>query len=418
MLHFSDEPYQFFAPKPNRLVMGCAGLVNRWHILPGTLRIAQVEVSCPDVVRRARREGKRVLFVPNHPSHSDSQTMFEVQRRLGVRSMFMAAYDAFFAGRRRSWLLRRLGVFSVDRESSDKQSLNQAIRTLVEGRYALTIFPEGNVYLHNDLVTPFHEGAFYVAWKALQELQKSDANADVLICPVSLKFTHMTDCRPQLYEMLRQVAGAAGTEFDEAKPPVDEIRRIGAESLKKTLRQRGIRIVEEPGLPLPQLIQSSADSLLQSLEKKIGVQAGPTDELFDRIRRIRREVHRIRVNPERAADHEVAAAWANEAMTALRVVSYSGQYLDHSTLDRFAETAEKLVEDIYSRMGQAYAERCAYVRVSEPISLAGFLADWPGKPKDAIQDLARRCEAEVQQGIDDINSNNPHPGGELFVPVS
>lgn len=418
MLHFSDEPYRFFTPKPNRWVMGCAGLVNRWRILPRKLRITCVEPTWPDSVRCAHREGKRILFVPNHPSHSDSQTMFEVLRRVRLRSMFMAAYDAFVARRRRAWLLRRMGVFSVDRESSDKASLNQAIKTLVEGRYALTIFPEGNVYLQNDRVTPFHEGAFYIAWKALQELQKQDSQSDILVCPVSLKFTHMTDCRAEVRRKLHQAARAGGTEFDDSRPHVEEVRRVGAAALMKTLKQRGIPVVEDPTLSLPELIHASADLLIRSLEGKIGVEVKAQDSLIERIRRVRREVHRIRIDADRAADHEVAAAWASEAMTALRVASYTGQYLDHPTLDRFAETAEKLIEDIYSEMGTAYADRCGYVRVAAPISLSGYFQESPMKPRDAMQDLARLCESRVQQGIDEINAGNPYPGGQLFDPVS
>lgn len=415
MLHFSDEPYRFFEPKPNRLVMGCAAAVNRWRILPRQLRITRVEAVWPEAVRQAQRQGLRLLFVPNHPSHSDSQTLFEVFRRAGIWSMFMAAYDAFVSRRRRAWLLRRLGVFSVDRESSDKRALNQAIRTLVEGQHPLTIFPEGNVHLQNDEVTPFHEGAFYIAWKALQQLQKTEPQADILICPVSLKFTHLTDCREAISERLQRVAEAAGTRLHTASSPVEEVRRIGAAALFKTLRQRGITIAEDPLLPLPELIRRAAEPLVESLEGKIGLSSSPGESLVERIRRIRREVHRIRIDASRAADHEVAAAWANEAMTALRIVSYTGHYLDHPTLDRVAETAEKLDEDTFSEMGTAYADRCGYVRVAEPIGLSGFLGRSPLKPKEAIQELTRLCETRVQSGIDRVNAENPHPGGEPYL---
>jgi hypothetical protein len=206
----------------------------------------------------------------------------------------------------------------------------------------------------------------------------------------------------------------ADTGFDETQPLVQELRRIGAAGLRKILRQRGIRLEESSSMPLPQFIQSAADSLLRSLEGKMGLSVDPADSLFDRIRAVRREVHRIRIDPERAADHEVAATWADEAMTALRVLSYSGQYLDQPTLDRVAETTEKLVEDTYSRMGEAYAPRVAYARVAEPIRLSAFLKETPGRSKNALQSLARLCERRVQEGIDAVNASNPHPGGKPY----
>lgn len=415
MLHYSDEPYRFFPPKPAPWLILGAREINRRYILPRERRVDRVEVSCPDRVREAWRRGDRVLFAPNHPSHSDPQTMFEAYRQLRLRSMFMAAYDAFYSSRRRRWMLQRLGVFSVDRETSDKQALGQAVRTLVEGRYALTIFPEGNVYLQNDWVTPFQEGAFFVACRALQSLRKDGWEGEILVCPVSLKFTHMTDCRPQLREMLHQAAAAANTEFDEAKDHIGELRRIGAMVLRKTLRQRGVKLPEEAGEALPDLIPTAAGSLLAPLEEKIGLEPGSDDTLLDRIRAVRRAVHRIRIDPARAADHDVAVSWANEAMTALRILTYTGRYLDEPTLDRFAETTEKLTEDIFSRMGTPYAPRCAYVRVADPVRLSEFLGEDPGPSRDATSSLARWCETRVQEGIDAINAANPHPGGKAYV---
>jgi len=413
MLHYADEPYRFFAPKPNRLVQWIAAQVNRRRVLPCQQKIARVEVSCPDTVRTAWRKGDRLLFVPNHPSHSDPQTMFESFRQLGIHSMFMAAYDTFFASKRRTWLLRRCGVFSVDRESSDKPSVKQAVRTLVQGRYALTIFAEGNVYLQNDLVTPFHEGAFFIAWKAWQELQSRKDPADVWICPVSLKFTHMHDARPHIVAMLEEAAQTLGTTFDKNTSHLEEVRRIGLAALRRTLQQRAIPMAEDDDRPLPDQIQSAADAFLTSLEQKIGLEQ-KSDSPMERVRRIRRAVHDIRTDPNREADHEIASTWAIEAMTALRIVSYSGHYLDHPTVDRFAETAEKLLEDIYSRMGIPYSDHCAYVRMAEPIRLSERVDGTPGKPRQIVEKLARECEAAVQAGIDVTNRSNPHPGAQPY----
>lgn len=415
MLHYSDQPYRFFPPQPQPWLMAGARMANRRWILPRQKLIDGIELECPGEIRRAWRRGDRILFCPNHPNHSDPNAMYEVHRQMHVRSLFMAAYDAFYSNRARRWVLRRLGVFSVDREASDKHSIHQAIQTLVEGRYALTIFPEGNVYLQNDWVTPFHEGACLVAWKAFEKIRREGSGQDVLVCPVSLKYTHLTDCRPQVHAMMRRAAEAADTGFDPDRPHAEEFRRIGAEILSKTLRQRGISVPDSQGVPLPEVIASSADSMLRSLEEKMSLSPDPSDSLVERIRAVRREVHRIRIDPRRAADHEVAAAWANEAMTAMRILSYPGRYLDHPTLDRFAETAEKLTEDIFSRMGEPYAPRHAYVRIDEPVRLSEFIEQHPGRPKDVIRTLTRYCESRVQAGIDVINEANPHPGGEDYA---
>ena len=54
--------------------------------------------------------------------------------------------------------MQNIGCFSIDREGSDRKAMTEATRILKEGEFALTIFPEGNVYLTNDRVTPFFGG--------------------------------------------------------------------------------------------------------------------------------------------------------------------------------------------------------------------------------------------------------------------
>ena len=84
--------------------------------------------------------------------------------------------------------MQRHGAFSIDREGSDKQSMKEAIRILKEGEYAMTIFPEGNVYLNNDRVTPFMEGAAFVSMRAQKEL---GSDAPIYAVPVSFKMTYI-----------------------------------------------------------------------------------------------------------------------------------------------------------------------------------------------------------------------------------
>ena len=82
----------------------------------------------------------------------------------------------------------------------------------------------------------------------------------------------------------------------------------------------------------------------------------PKDDLMDRIRNARREIHKVRSDPEREIDHSVAASWADEAILAFRILSYAGNYLSEApTLDRVGETIEKMREDLFSRAFPPYA---------------------------------------------------------------
>ncbi len=181
--------------------------------------------------------------------------------------------------------------------------------------------------------------------------------------------------------------------------------------MQKNLRLRGIAFDEMDELPA--LIEHAADRVLTSLEAKLGVSPKPGDGLMERVRAARRVIHETRCDPDRVADHAAAASWADEAMLAMRIASYSGRYVaERPTLDRIAETAEKLGEDVNRRMMPPLGRRRAMVRFGEPIDVVRFTAD--RKPRLAIRDLTAALETAVQAGIDALNQANPAPGGKAW----
>lgn len=411
MLDFSDKPYRYFPPRRNPLVAWFMGIYNRRYSLPRQHQIESLEIcGQTDELKRLGR-GARLMFVPNHPTHSDAQIYTEALRRIGVTSHFMAAYDVFLRSRRSAWILQRMGSFSVDREGSDSRSMKQCGDTLRRGDHALTIFPEGNVYLQNDVVTPFHDGAALIGLRCCRSL--GDENIAVLAVPVSIKVTHLHDVRDQLSRRLHDLAEALRLELPRGLPPLEAVRSVGQTALARNLRQRGIDVPETESVAA--LIEESAESVISGLEKKMSLKPRPRDSLIDRIRRARRAVHEIRIDDSRAQDHAAAGHWADEAMLALRIASYSGAYVAaRPTIDRFAETIEKLYEDIYRRVCEPWAARRALVHFSQPIDLRDFLGSFKRKARVAVRELTDACERSVQNGLDELNAQNPHSGGQLW----
>ncbi|MEZ5302179.1 MAG: lysophospholipid acyltransferase family protein [Verrucomicrobiales bacterium] len=412
MLPFHDAPYRFFPPRPNALVAALARLVNRRISLPCRQhRIASLEVGGGEALHAiARRTDARLLFVPNHPTHSDPQIMTESLRRCGVKSAFMAAYDVFLRGRLQAWVMQRTGSFSVDRDASDSQALKTAIAVLAEGARALTIFPEGNVHLANDRPAPFLEGAAFIALRAQKQL--GDA-AEVFAVPVAIKATYLEDVRPAAVDQLQRIAADLGTGFDPAAPSVGETRRIGIAAIERSLKQRGYP-PPDPGEDLGDHVRRCVELLLVRLEAKIEQPPKVGADLIERARRARAAVHAVRADPARKIDHPAAAIWADEAMLALRLLGYAGNYLaEHPTLDRFAETAERIAEDLYSQPCRPCGKRHAFVEIQKPISIKTALAD-AAKARGAAKQLTRDIEAAVQAGLEAINAGNPHAGGKAL----
>lgn len=385
---------------------------NRARYLPRTKRVVEVAVEGGDELLAARRPSDRLLLLPNHPSHADPEVFFEALRQTGISTLFMVAYDIFLRNRRNACIIQRTGGFSVDREGSDPSALKQAKQTLVDGRHALTIFPEGNVYLQNDQVTPFHEGAAMIGLRTAREL--AERHARILAVPVSIKLTYLQDVRDAVFARLNELASAVEVELREDDPPVERLIQVGVAALHRNLKHRGIDSPREDDLT--KLIQAAAGVVLDRLEAKLDQSSREGDSLIDRVRKARRVIHQIRLDDSRAADHAAAAHWADEAMLAFRIASYAGNYVAaRPTLDRFAETVEKLSEDVFARMPKPFGDRRATVRFNAPIDLTDYLPAFSRKARDAVRELTRDIEQTVQRGVDAINERNRQPGGTVTV---
>jgi hypothetical protein len=109
MLEFSDAPYRFFEARPSAPLIRLGRALNRHLFLPGPnhlIRDLSIDGDL-EALAETRGKGDRLLFVINHPSHSDPQALTEVQRRLGVDACFMAAYDVFLRGRLTAWSMQK-----------------------------------------------------------------------------------------------------------------------------------------------------------------------------------------------------------------------------------------------------------------------------------------------------------------------
>ncbi len=413
MLEYSDLPYQFLPPRPNRLVIALAQMITPSIVLPGkNHRLSAVELSGKELFLESRSHKQaRFVFMPNHPTHSDPQVMMEVCRQLQVKPAFMAAHDVFVRGKISSWFMQRIGAFSVDREGSDRKAMKCATGILTTGKYPLVMFPEGNVYLCNDLVTPFVEGAAFIALRAQKEL---GSDIPVFAVPVSLKYSFVEDVREKFITNLNGIAEEFGDELNREKSVIDELKRISIKVLIHYLELHG-QTPPQGGLKTDESISKAAERLIISLETKMKVTAREGDDLTTRVRKIRTTIHGIRSDPTRKDEHDTVSGYADEAMFALRILGYLGGYSNSNpTLDRIAETITRLREDITSETAKPAGRRKAYVKICKPVDLREYLGKFQKGARAAIAELTSACEDSVQAGINELNAGNSLPGSKPF----
>ncbi len=410
MLEFSDAPYRFFPAEPSPFLIRVGRALNRSFILPGkNHRIAELRLDgAIDAVSDARAAGDRIVFVINHPSHSDPQVMTEVFRRLALPSSFMAAYDVFLRGRFNAWSMQKLGNFSIDREAADRKAMSAAIEMVQKGGVCLAIFPEGNVYLTNDRVTPFLDGTAFIALKAQQACE----NARVKIVPVSLKFTHLTIPHEPVRRRLVELGAHSGHAYGPGatEDPLGAILGLGRHLLGLNLQCHGLlRENELADASLSGTLRHFASGLVDEVESVLSLTKPEDASLVDRIRKARSTIHQLRTDPA-AGRHPEIDGLAAKAILAFRVHGYLTPYLtENPTIDRYDETAERLAEDHFSKAMPRTGPRRAIVRIHEPIDVAAML-ETEGSLRKAVSPLTRGMERTVQEGIDAINASNDAPG--------
>lgn len=428
MLRFTDRPYVFKPSRPNWLVYRLAMWVNRLRILPGELhQIHSLDVCGGDAVSSLQSDpGRRVIFVANHSTHSDVEILVEAQRRVGVWGAYMAAHEVFARGRLQSWVMQRVGAFSVQRESVDRQSIKEAVRLTKEGRLSLTLFPEGNVAFTNEQLGPFMEGAAFIAKKAQREL---GCDAQVVIVPTSIRVTHTEDVRGLLRRQLLGLIKSlelAGVEVtvDPDEPFYRQVEAVGGavlyhglkrrarfadEDLERWRKQwRGRWLEDSEGciLQVMQMILDLIDLEMKALPKQepltmIASADCSKDELAERLKTLRSQLAKRRfVEGEDAKD---LARWDDLSVLLLRVQTYAASYLrEKPSVDRCSETLEKLREDAEDQLIRPESPRHSVVFFGAPITVGS----------QSVRELTSDLESRVSQGVNTYCS--PHVGGELF----
>ena len=100
----------------------------------------------------------------------------------------MASWHLFMQNRVQSFLLPRIGGFSVYREGLDRESLKCATRILTEARFPLTIFPEGFVTRNNDRLFNLMDGVAFLARSAAKQRAAAPQPGKVVMHPVFIRY--------------------------------------------------------------------------------------------------------------------------------------------------------------------------------------------------------------------------------------
>jgi hypothetical protein len=359
---------------------------RRWRQLHRGQKLEGVDATGLEHVQQAVKEGQGVLITPNHSAHYDSAALYAAADKISQPLYFLTAWQVFaMSSRFECWAMQRLGCFSIDRESTDRQAFKQAVKVLQEEPHPLVIFPEGDIYHVSDRVTPFREGAAAIALSASKRSERP-----IVAIPCGIKFRYVEDPTQNLLELMGRLEDRLllrpGRDaklpdriyrLAEAVLSLKELDYLGA-SRTGTVKERAAslgnailsQLEERHKLPgkggtTPERVKNLRQCIIRKLEG--GVEHGEKAEQSEKPEDSQPSVQLTEAD-QRAMQQEM-----DDLFFVMQLYSYPGDYLHgEPTIERLAETLDKFEEDILGvPLPSVRGRRRVEVHFGEPIAVGG-----------------------------------------------
>jgi 1-acyl-sn-glycerol-3-phosphate acyltransferase len=343
---------------------------------------------------RASLAAKRsIMLAPNHCRLSDPMVLGVMALEAGTYLHAMASWHLFKQSWFQTFMIRRMGAFSVLREGTDRKALDTAIDILVNRRRPLITFPEGALTRHNDIVREMMDGPSFIARQAAKRLKKIDPAGEVVIHPVAIRYAFDGDVAQSLSPTLEELESRLSWQPQRHRSLVARIRRI-AEALL-SLKEIEFLGATRAGDPFER-----AEFLMESVLEKLETEWQIKDNSGGVIARVKRL--RTAILPEMITGtitpSERDRRWRH--LTAIyyvqQIASYPRDYIlpEKNLPERVVETVERLEEDFVDS-SHKYEPFHAVVDVGGAIPVGTHRER--GGESDPIMDEVRR---QLQSMID------------------
>jgi hypothetical protein len=307
----------------------------------------------------------------------------------------MASWHLFNKGRFDAFAIRKMGGFSVNREGSDRQSLETAIEILATADRPLIIFPEGTTNRTNDVLKPLLDGVAFIARSAARR-RKKVADGRVVILPVGMKYLCVDD---DISGWVDRQLTRFETELGWFHPTDHSLlqRTIGLSEAMLALKEVQFLGGSQAG-GLPGRRDSLIEQLLGRTEERLGIRVQEAD-VRGRVRSIRSEVVKRYFGgdpdnrEQERLEHDVIAA-----NLAQELLSYPDCYLlaDEVTDTRMVETIQRMQETFHGKADTS-VELKVVIDFDEPIEVP---TERP--PRGQADPLMERLNASLSQMVGDL----------------
>ena len=360
-------------------------------------RIKRIEVRGIEHCQQAISDPCGVLITPNHSFHYDSYVMIEISHRVSRPFHFLTAWQVFdMGGQFDRWMLQRHGCYSINREANDVQAFKTSIAILQKSEHPLVVFPEGDIYHHNDRVSPFRDGAAAIALSAAKRSERP-----VVVVPCAVKAFYLSDPGPVLADLMTRLESTLHWRPQTYKGLAERIYRF-AEGL---LALKELEYLNAPQSgEITERVRRLASAVLNRLEAKHQLSRPPVG-IPERAKEVRRAVitamEQESISAEQRAGLETDL---EDVFFVIQLYSYPGDYVaEKPVIERIAETLDKFEEDVlHATYPAVRGDRHVVVKFGAPITVPNGRE---GKP--SVAEWTDKLEQQVQRLLDEINDQPP-----------
>ncbi|MBI5770932.1 MAG: 1-acyl-sn-glycerol-3-phosphate acyltransferase [Verrucomicrobia bacterium] len=360
------KPYRFVAPHRGKLWWRLFRPILPFY-LRKTAGIVQVECRQVERLRASLDAGHGIMLVPNHCRPPDPMVLGILSDQLAQPLYVIASWHLFMQNAFQSFLLPRLGVFSIYREGTDREALKCAMQVTAAADRPLVIFPEGVISRHNDKLNNLMEGTALMARGAAKERARLNPPGKVVVHPVAIRYFFDGDVRAAVEPVLRDVERRLTWQPQHDLSLEARIEKIGKALLAmKEIEYFGAAQEGALGDRLQKLI----DRLLVPLEAE-WLKGRREKDIVQRVKLLR-----IAIVPDMAAgaleEAELQRRWRQLAdiYLAQQIAFYPvGYWGENPTPERLLETVEKFEEDL-TDAARVHAPMRAVVDVGEAIEVS------------------------------------------------
>lgn len=399
----------FVPPREHSLVLRLANVTLPLlaHSMGG---IREFQVEPEDLRHLETLRGSRAILSPNHPTGHDPFVMFWLSRRFGEPFNYLAAREVLEGAK--GWCMNRVGTYSVIRGVPDRESLRTTRRLLADLDRKVVIFPEGEIYEHNDMLLAFQSGVAQIGFWVLDDLEKQGRPPVMPLVPVAIKYRCCDSPRLAIENSLRDLERALGLSAVPTLSSYQRLRRVGDRVLASLERDAGLASAE--GGDLNERIVAVRQEVLQRVARRIGATVKPDEPPAEQLHLLFHQLKsRVGMLPEEhhEYDERLYRKRVQEALPLFddlhrlqNFIAVTGDYVAAETTgERFLDVLGRLEKEVFGRIRHTVS-REARIRIASPIRLEERYSDYRRNKRQVVAEVTRQLENTIRDLLRELSA--------------